>query len=270
MVSNIALADQLPLWEIGLGGGILRIPDYRGSDEARAYPFPFLIPFYRGTVWRSDEEGIRGELVKTRQIRLDFSLDGNVPVDAKKNKARRDMDTLDPTLQIGPALNIKLWHDYLLQQSLIAFLPVRGVFAVDLSTGKMHSTGYTFSPQFTYYRKVDFLNGKWRFGLSAGLEYGTETFHDYYYQVDQQDASSDRPAYDARGGFGGYRSNLTFHRRFNNKWISLFARYDNLTGAVMENSPLVRTNSGLTFGFLVTWFVQQSAQVTRAEDWIYK
>lgn len=40
--------DQLPRWEVGIGGGAASIPQHMGSDEryALAIPIPYLI--YRG------------------------------------------------------------------------------------------------------------------------------------------------------------------------------------------------------------------------------
>lgn len=32
---------EKPLWEMGIGGGFLLMPDYRGSDETRAYLLPY-------------------------------------------------------------------------------------------------------------------------------------------------------------------------------------------------------------------------------------
>jgi outer membrane scaffolding protein for murein synthesis (MipA/OmpV family) len=264
---NIAFADRLPLWEVSAGAGVLTVPDYRGSADTQGYPFPFLFPFYRGAIFRSDEEGVRGELFKTPRIKLDFSLDGGVPVDSSKNDARQGMPDLDATGQIGPALNIKLWQDASLRQSLIAFLPVRAVLSIGSG---VESAGYTFSPQLTYYSKADFIGVDWRLGWSVGLEYGSGAFHDYYYQVDNQYATANRPAYDAEGGFAGYRSNFSFHHRFPDKWVSIFARYDNVTGAVFDDSPLVTRQSGFTFGFLVSWFFWRSDSFVEDVDWKYE
>ncbi|WP_455203222.1 MipA/OmpV family protein [Kaarinaea lacus] len=266
--ANIAFADELPLWEVSGGGGVLHIPDYRGSEEAGTYPYPFLIPFYRGKYFRSDEEGVRGELFKSNRIRFDVSYDGGVPVESEKNEARKNMPDLDATGQIGPALNIKLWQSASVKQTLIAFIPLRAAFS--LSTSAIDHVGYTFSPHLWYHRKVYFLNGDWRFGVSAGLEFASEEFHKYYYQVDPQYETINRSAYDASAGFAGYRSNFNFYRRFTNWFLSIYGRYDNVSGAVFEDSPLVAKNSGLTAGFLVTYFFLQSKQTIKEIDWKYE
>ncbi|MGA3084204.1 MAG: hypothetical protein ABSE95_05365 [Thermodesulfobacteriota bacterium] len=38
---GLVQAKQLPLWEAGIGGTALLMPDYRGSDEYRGYLLPF-------------------------------------------------------------------------------------------------------------------------------------------------------------------------------------------------------------------------------------
>lgn len=263
----VACADALPLWEIGVGGGALRIPDYRGAQNAHVYPYPFAIPFYRGKYLRSDEQGVRGELFMSSRVKFDFSVDGNVPVKSGDVKARQGMPDLVPTFQIGPALNIKLWHSLEEEKSIIAFLPVRFVTAVDFP--QLHHIGYTVSPQLSYHQKVDFLGGKWRVGLTGGLEFGSEAFHDYYYQVDPQYATPSRPAYNAKAGFAGYRAIFTFYRRFKDMWVSVYGRYDRIDGAVFEDSPLAVRKDGTTVGFLVTWILFKSKVMVQERDWQY-
>lgn len=261
-------AAALPLWEIGVGGGALRIPDYRGAAQARTYPYPFAIPFYRGKYLRSDEQGVRGELLLSPRVKLDFSIDGNVPVKNNDVAIRQGMPDLAPTFQIGPALNIKLWHSAVKERSVTAFLPLRIAAAVDFS--HLRHIGYTFSPRLGYNEKVDFFGGMWRVGLSAGLEFGSEAFHDYYYEVEPGYVRDFRPSYDAKAGFAGYRSIFTFYRRFTDMWVSLYGRYDRIDGAVFADSPLAVRKDGTTVGFVVTWILFKSKTQVEEKDWLYE
>ena len=264
---TLANADALPLWEIGVGGGALRIPDYRGAQNARNYPYPFAIPFYRGKYLRSDEDGVRGEVLMSERIKFDFSLDGNVPVKSSQVAVRQGMPDLAPSFQIGPALNIKLWHSAKEASSLIAFLPMRLAIAVDLP--QLEHIGYTFSPRLNYNQKLELMGGNWHLGIGVGLEYGSESFHDYYYRVDPQYATASRPAYDAAGGFAGYRSVVTCYRRFSNVWFSIYGRYDRIDNAVFEHSPLAPRKDGTTVGFLATWILFHSDTMVDERDWKY-
>ena len=155
---SVAKAEKLPLWEIGLGGGALSTPDYRGSDESRVYPYPFVHPIYRGLHLQADEEGIKGMLLESDRVRFDISYGGNVPV-SSDNDARRGMSSLEPTVQIGPMFCVKLWASETDTQSIIAELPVRAAFAI--GSGIEH-IGYTALPRIAYRRELDLFGHKWK------------------------------------------------------------------------------------------------------------
>ena len=46
-------AEDVPLWEIGIGAAGWYLPDYRGSNESRFYALPFPYPIYRGKIIRA-------------------------------------------------------------------------------------------------------------------------------------------------------------------------------------------------------------------------
>jgi outer membrane scaffolding protein for murein synthesis (MipA/OmpV family) len=263
LLAPVARAEKLPLWEIGVGGGVLSVPEYRGSAESRVYPYPFVFPVYRGRHLQADEEGIKGMLLESDRFRFDISYDGNVPVKSESD-ARRGMDTLDPTVQIGPALRFKLWDSDASSQSVIADLPVRAAFAV--GSGLEH-VGYTAFPRAAYRREVRLLDRPWKWSLTGGALFGSEGFHRYYYQVDPVDATPERPVYEAGAGYGGLRFITTLYHRDRDKLISVFAAYDDVKDAVFFDSPLVERRSGITVGFLVTWFLFQSEDLVEVKQW---
>ena len=53
---------EKPLWELGVGGGFLIMPDYRGSDETRAYLLPFPYAIYRGGVFRLEDKRVAARI----------------------------------------------------------------------------------------------------------------------------------------------------------------------------------------------------------------
>ena len=260
---SVAKAEKLPLWEIGLGGGALSIPDYRGSDQSHVYPYPFVFPVYRGLHFQADEEGIKGMLLESDRIRFDISYDGNVPV-RSDNDARKGMDSLEPTVQIGPMLRVKLWASEASTQSVIAELPVRAAFAI--GSGIEH-IGYTAYPRLAYRRELDLFDRKWKWSLAGGPLFGSEDFNRYYYQVDPADATLQRPAYKADAGYGGTRFITALYRRDRDKLISFYAAYDDVADAVFYDSPLVKQRTGVTVGFLVTWFFFQSKDLVDVKQW---
>ncbi len=266
--STAARAEPKPVWELGLGAGYLRVPDYRGADHATSSAIPFIYPVYRGKILRVDEEGVRGELFRSDRVLLDFSVDAGPSVDSGDNPVRRGMPDLDATLQIGPALSVKLWQNRERRQLVNLFFPLRVVASVD-SSGISHE-GYAAAAQLWYGRRIRIDDGEWKLTVGGGLEYGSDDLHDYYYSVAPRFANPARPAYAADGGFAGYRLNAAFYGRYPNYWASIFARYDHLDGAVFDDSPLLARNDGITFGFVVARIFGRSKKTVDVRDWGYE
>ena len=257
-----AAAETKPLWELGFGFGGLTAPDYRGSDEQRGYllPVPYIV--YRGKVLRVDRSGVYGRLLRTERAKLDLSFDAGVPAKSEKNTARSGMPDLDPTVEVGPSLEVCLWHNCEADRVLQLRMPLRAVFATDFS--HVNSAGWVFHPHLNLDIKHIGPQGGWNFGMGLGPLYASEKNHDYYFQVDPLFATAARPAYDARGGYSGTRLTLALSKRFNDFWIGMFARYDDLSGVEFEDSPLLRVRRSFMAGFGVSWFFAHSA--TQVED----
>ena len=124
-----ARAEQLPLWEAGVGAAALSFPDYRGSNERQFWllPFPYIV--YRGEFLQADERRTRGLFYQTDRLEIDVSINGSVPVDSGKNDARRGMPDLDGTVGLGPGLNVKLMETGDRRTRMELRLPLRAVSA---------------------------------------------------------------------------------------------------------------------------------------------
>ena len=255
-------AEPRPEWELGAGASAVTLSDYRGSDESQTYvlPFPYLI--YRGERLRVDRQGLRGILFESERVHLDISAHATPPVDSDENRARQGMPSLDPTLELGPRLNLELARDRVREWSLTLRLPVRAVVATDLSHTR--GAGYTAYPHLDLDLRPVFLGGKWNLGLQAGPLYGSREHHEYFYGVAPQFATAARPAYQARGGYSGAVALVSLTRRFPRFWAGAFARYDTLKGAVFEASPLVRRDHAVMAGFAVAWVFAQSDRLVEA------
>jgi MipA family protein len=103
--------------------------------------------------------------------------------------------------------------------------------------------------------------GGWNVGLLIGPQFADRRYNRQYYGVDAAYATPQRAAYDARGGYAGWDAIAATSRRFGNMWVGAFVRYDNLRGAVFDDSPLVRRNSGVTAGFGVSWILDTSSEL---------
>ena len=248
-----AMAVHLPKWELGLGAGVLGVPAYRGAkgQETVWLPVPFVA--YRGDRFKIDEEGLRGELVHRNRLRLDFSVAGSLPVPNGAG-ARRGMPSLDPVGEAGPSLKIilgqsgnrhKEWeHEWWIR------LPVRA--AISVGNPLVDHQGWVFSPYINWVLTKGKSRSLWRWSLSGGPIYASQAYHDYFYTVDSQYVTSSRPAYEAEAGYGGKRISLTMSVHSNKWFVGSFIRYDDLGGAVFEDSPLIETKSYLAVGLVIT------------------
>ena len=232
------------------------MPDYRGSDESQTYVLPFPYVIYRGDRLRVDRQGVRGVLFESERFEFDLSLNATPPVDSDENRARQGMPHLDPTIEIGPRLNVKLVQDRAREWALNFRMPLRAVIATDLS--RVEGAGYTAYPHLTLDMRPLLFGVKWNLGLQAGPLYATRRYHEYFYGVEPQFATPERPAYEARGGYSGTLALASITRRFPKFWVGAFARYDTLKGASFEDSPLLRRDYAVMAGIAVAWVFMES------------
>jgi len=251
-----AHAELRPEWEFGLGATGLSLPDYRGSDESRGYvlPFPYLI--YRGERFRIDRQGIRGIFFESDRIEINLSLNATPPV-SDDNRARQGMPQLDPTIEIGPRLDVTLARDRSREWSFEARLPLRAAIATDLS--HTQQIGYVAYPHLHLFMRPRLAGVKWNLGVQGGPLFATREYHEYFYGVDPQFATPERPAYEASSGYSGALALVSLSRRFPRFWVGGFARYDTLKGAVFESSPLVRRDYAFMAGIAVAWVFAESS-----------
>ena len=251
-------ARQLPLWELGLGVATLRLPDYRGSDHARNYALPLPYFVYRGEWLRADREGARAVLLDTQRFDVDVSLAAAAP--ARNNAARQGMAELPARVEFGPSVNLQFWRTPDRSAKFELRMPLRAAYTLQSSP---RNVGWTFNPHLN----LDFrgVAGGWDAAVQSGAVFGDARFHDFLYGVAQSEATAQRPAYDAPGGYAGWLALTGVSRRFDNTWVGAFIRYDNLRGAVVQSSPLVKTDHNLTFGIAVSWIFSASDRLAPAE-----
>jgi Outer membrane protein V len=259
-----ASGRQLPLWEVGLGGTALFMPDYRGSDEYRWYFFPVPYVIYRGDILKIDREQISGRIFKTNRLLLDMSFNGSVGVDSSINKARQGMPNLDPTFEFGPSLEVLLDEDKTAGHKITLTFAIRSVISISTDLKNLNSAGWNFSPRLN----IDQFNigGKGLdFGMSFGPIFGDQTYHNYYYQVNEAYATPERPAFSAQGGYGGMQCTLSLGKKFKKIFLGLFVRGESLQGTAFSESPLLKTNISFMGGLYFSWIFMESKTLVEAE-----
>ena len=239
-----AYAEKENRLEIGAIFAAQSLQEYRGSDttELNAIVAPFI--FYQGDFLKIDRGGVRAELFNSN--RVEFKLSGDAALGGGENdtEAREGMPDIDPTFEIGPSLNFNLTgKDF--RQGWQFDLPLRAVFSFE-GFDATHR-GFTFNPRFTYNFKP-FFNG-WVAKTQIGALYGSEDYHEYFYDVQQEFVTDTRPFFESSAGFSGSYFRATLRKRTKSFLYGFSFRYDNLSGAVIEDSPLVETKDYFAIGF---------------------
>ena len=256
-IASAAEIDKKPLWELGAGATVLAFPEYRGSDQSRNYVLPIPYVVYRGEMLKADRDGVRGIFFDNENVETHVSVGASFPVDSKDNDARQGMPDLNPTVELGPAVDVTLWRSAVPGMTLTLRLPVRAGLTVERSPQYI---GWQFSPRLNL--DIDDVPGLpgWNLGLFASPIYGDDRFHRYFYSVPPAYATPSRPAYDAHAGYGGTEFLAAVSKRFAHYWVGGFVRYDVLAGATFEDSPLVRTREYFAAGFAIAWIFAESSQ----------
>lgn len=250
-------ATEQPLWELGAGASVLRLPHYRGSDQAHTWLLPIPYAVYRGSVLRADREGARAVMFEQGSLELNVSAAGSAPTRSEDNVARAGMPDLPATLELGPSLQ---WH--LLRSADWDFsfrLPVRAVIALETP---LRLAGWTATPQVRFQHRWP----GWKLNALVGAPFGDQRVHALFYEVAPAFANADRPAYAARAGRAGFELLTSVSHRVGNLWFGAYLRADRLDEAVFADSPLVRQNRSLAGGFAVSWVFAQSSRRVWADD----
>ena len=113
--------------------------------------------------------------------------------------------------------------------------------------------------------KLSFASG-WRFGIGVGPMFADRRFNAYYYTVQPQFATPQRPAYEAKAGYDGMQVLLSTSRRFPNWWVGAFVRYQSLEGAVFRDSPLVKQRYALAGGIGFSYVFARSGKVVPSDE----
>jgi len=258
-----ALAGEQPLWEVGAGVAAFSFPSYRGSDQTNNFLMPVPHFTYHGDFLKADRQGIRGSFFDSDRVDLTVSLALAPPASSKDIAARAGMRDLDATFEIGPQIDLTLWRSANRARFVKLLLPLRAAFTVE---GTPRDIGWVFHPKLNM--DVTDLPGLpgWNLGLLAGPLYGDKRQHAYYYAVAPQYATAARPAYEAASGYAGMQYLAALSRRFPKYWVGAFVRYDNLSGAAFENSPLVRQKDYVAGGIAISWILGESSTRVKVDD----
>ncbi len=251
----IAAEAERPLLELGVLAVGGTFPDYPAADQNhwQGAPLPYLV--YRGDILRSDESGIRGELLRGDRIQLDVSLGGSLPVDSSDNDAREDMPDLDLMGEIGPNLRVILAREPEVQR-LDLDIGLRAAFTTDFSA--IDHRGFVLAPELSF-KRVDLGLADSRLRLGIGPVFASGRYMDYFYEVEPRYARPGRPAYDADAGYLGTRLQGSYRISLSQRLsVTAGGRAEGFWGATNDDSPLFRRNVNLAALLGVAYSFYQS------------
>jgi outer membrane protein len=258
---EIALEDEMrPVWEVGGFVAAFSSPEYpaAGQRQTNVLPAPYFI--YRGETLRIGEGSIaRAVAIDESWYELDLSLAGSFNANSEDNEARAGMPDLDYIFELGPQLKLRLSKFEFEQHGnaeLFLNLQARAVFSTDFSG--INDRGYVFQPVLSY-RQRGWLSEKTALSFSLLPTWATEKLHDYFYQIESDFVTDQRPAYNAKGGYLG--TDLSIGLSFNateDIRIFTFARVSLHSGSANEESPLFREKSTFSYGVGMVWQLWES------------
>jgi outer membrane protein len=258
---EIALEDEMrPVWEVGGFVAAFSSPEYpaAGQRQSNVLPAPYFI--YRGETLRIGEGSIaRAVAIDESWYELDLSLAGSFNANSEDNEARAGMPDLDYIFELGPQLKLRLSKFEFEQHGnaeLFLNLQARAVFSTDFSG--INNRGYVFQPVLSY-RQRGWLSEKTALSFSLLPTWATEKLHDYFYQIESDFVTDQRPAYNAKGGYLG--TDLSIGLSFNateDIRIFTFARVSLHSGSANEESPLFREKSTFSYGVGMVWQLWES------------
>jgi outer membrane scaffolding protein for murein synthesis (MipA/OmpV family) len=246
-----------------VGVGMVNFPIYRGAEERRSLILPIPYFDYNGDKLQINRDRMRSRLFRNDRMELDFSVSGSVQVNSDNTVARKGMDDIDAILEIGPLINFHLYYDERKETNLDLRFPLRAALPSRLY--RIDHQGWIFQPALN----LDLRNlgqSGWNMGLQAGLVYGDQAYNQYFYNVAPQFATAARPAYSTSGGYGGSQFITSLSRHRNGTWIGSFVKWDNLSGAVFEDSPLVTRKQSFSFGFAMSWILYSSVNMVEVRN----
>jgi outer membrane scaffolding protein for murein synthesis (MipA/OmpV family) len=257
------LQEKLPLYEYGIVGLAAQLPHYRGSDEYTTYAFPLPYFVYRGERLKANRDGVRGIFWRNKHFETDLSFSGNPPV-SSDNEARAGMGELDGMVEIGPALRY-YFYEYGERDSFFVQWNIRAALSVGFDSGlDVSYQGLLSDCSLVYGNASLFHEQNIRFHLSTGPQFANSSLHSYFYEVAPEFVTETRELYSAESGYGGWQLSGSVLKELTPKiWLSLYGRWMNSTGAVFEDSPLVKTENNYVIGTLLVWKFGESDELER-------
>lgn len=248
-----APSEGRPLWEAGVAVLGANGPDYPAAGTRRTRGIVAPIVIYRGAWIKSDDDGVRSEVLKQGNLQIDLSASAGF--NARSNGARQGMPDLDYMLQLGPQAVYRVPLDG--GQQVSAHLKARGVVSTDWKN--VNGRGWVVEQEFRWVRR-GWPDAASQVIAGAQFFWASEKLHDYFYQVDPTQATAARPAYDARSGYFGSALRTGYARRLSPTLTATAGLTVNLHGgAANRESPLFQKSTNTSVLLALVWVPLKSS-----------
>lgn len=245
------LIQKKEKFEWGAGTLSFKGAHYRGSDQSREWFIPLPYFTYTSENIEAEPSFIRGTFYKNEWMALKLSLLAGLNIESEDNKARQGMPSLDYTFEAGPMVIFNLWESEDQDFSLTFEAPLRMVHTTDLTYVK--DIGFFSVPYLSFKGLPRSSLFDWGFELSVAYMWGSKKYHEFFYGVAPQFATSNRPTYQAEAGYSGTQFTLILNKRFRDFVIVPFVRFDTLNGVAFRGSPLFKRDSYTVGGLAFFW-----------------
>lgn len=261
-------SDDLPgLWGLRLVAFGQSFPAYPSSSDQNITVLPLPYPVYRGKILRFGEDLdtiANSQLVNVNRIKLSLGLSASFPESSDNLSGRAGMPDLDLLVEAGPELKLTLSGSPDDDREFLLSLQVRGAVSMDGfdATGR----GFVFKPELEYlYRH--FLDSKTELRLRVSPAWATSNYANFFYGVDDEFATPDRPSFDAASGYLNTEFLLGLNRKITNRLefrgsVRLWAN----KGSANNASPLYQRDYDRGIRLALFWTVWESKRRTTTRN----
>lgn len=250
--------DAKPVLEIGIVGGGAYVPDYpaAGHSQVTGLALPYLI--YRGKIFKSDHDGVRGELTLSSRWEFDLGVDASFSAKSDDNRQRRGLPDLDYVVELGPAVSYRIASSE--NRSLHAVAQFRWAYATDFH--HIRDVGYAAEPQLVY-EQEQLFGTRAEFHSSLSVKFADQRFNHYYYGVEPRYATAERPAFSARAGYQQTAWSNSVYWPLSQR-LSVFSSLELLShgGSANQHSPLFVHDFNYAIGAGLAYSLYLSDQLT--------
>lgn len=264
---NAHAADsQKPRLEYGVAGAGIQTAAYPSSsiDIQRQFFAPWFI--YRSDKVQVKDGGVKLIAYQSDKITIDLGIGGSLSADTSETPLRDGMPDIDYLLELGPRFDVPLrdssdayWRNRINWVSSYRF-------ALSTDFKRLDFRGPVLTTELLY-RKDGIKNSNLSFDLSVSSTWLGDPLMDYFFAVNEQYATDERPQFNAQSGFLGIEVSAGVQFRPVSKLNTYIGvGFTSLDGSKNRNSPLFESKSNARIILAASWKLYASEDLVTVSD----